>query len=345
MTPLLPAATFAIALATACQAQQQLRQGELRLNQVAYKSNHNSFSRGFPLHEMVDDYNIWSTELDLYWSGANIRINHDCVPDNDRTLASWLLELAAATTAPDRVQMIYLQMKCRDDWPTRPLYLSLLQTAVAQSLGTSVCYPAAEFVELDESRWPSFQELNRRGYRYVIFLDETSVRREGDALAHDFFFGVVQPEDPPPEVVPSMALMEVKGGRDSASSFPIATPVDDRWMHRFYPTEGCSNSDGPYWEAGLTRGFNLVATDCVDLDHTFDSRTQSPSPVFVNNSLSPLHEWGTRAFPFTSVVAGVQRASPAVEVRIRSGTYMLSGPATLSRPCTLTAESGPVTIR
>ncbi|MBS0195296.1 MAG: hypothetical protein JSR77_00905 [Planctomycetes bacterium] len=331
-------------LATSVDAQPNDNRGEVRLNQPVYKSNHNSFSRGVPLNIMVDDYNVWSIELDLYWSGANVRINHDCISDNDRTLASWLSELGMATTAGSRINMIYLQMKCRSDWPERDSYLALLEVAVAQSLGTAACYPVSEFIDLDDSSWPSFQELNRRGYRYVVFLDETDVRRAGDSLAHDFFFGVVQPENPPPAIVPSMALMEVRGGHDGSNDYPWPTPLDSRWMHRFYPTENCARSDGPYWETGVSRGFNLVATDCIDSEHTFDARTQSPSPVFVDNRAIAVHQWGTHAFPFTSVAAGVQRASPMVEVRIHSGTYLLSGVATFSNPCRLTAEGGPVTI-
>ena len=321
---------------------------ERRLNQAVYKANHNSYSRGLPLNVMVDDYNVWSIELDLYWDSGSqvVKVNHDCEPDNDRTLGSWLSELASAATAPNRVNCIYLEMKdCNWGQLARAAYLAAIEQQVDQGVGQQRCYPAREFVLIDQSAWPSFQELNRRGYRYVVFLDETAVRRIGDTLDHDLFFGVVQPHNPPPAIVPTMALMEVRGGSDYSGTYPFPTPVDDRWMHRFYPTGFCWDTDGPYWEAGVSRGFNLVATDCIEEGHTFDPRTHSPSPVFVNSGAANTPQWGTRAFPFSSVVAGVSRASAMVEVRVHAGTYQVPNGWTINNPCVVSAEAGNVTIR
>ena len=120
--------------------------------------------------------------------------------------------------------------------------------------------------------------------------------------------------------IPHAAFINIKGA-DTSKEVP--TP-NDRWIHRAWFAFGTSDTDN--WEAGASRGFNLVGTDDIDQGYTItDSRTHSPQPLYVNGTaFDSSRLWGTRDYPMHQIQAAVARATPGTTLVIRPGNYSAS---------------------
>jgi len=306
-------------------------QTELRVDQLIMKASHNSYARRESLPSQVDDYNCWSIELDLQWSDARqcALVAHDCPRDvNAPTLESYLDTLASAPH--DNVVFVYLEIKsdgCR--WPyDRSSYWKSVYSAIDSTLHTRSCYPAAEFKLRDAMRWPSYQELRRRGYRYVVILDETALLAErNQAETEDgFFFGATHDWGLTSRHASSVVLVNAPdppgGGNDSRPTPYTPRLRDGRWLYRVWPDGDCSETDGAYWTANLNRrgvGFNFIATNCIDHADENVLPVQSSDPVYVDANANNTEAWGTRGKPYHDAAAARERLSPGARLLDRSG--------------------------
>ncbi len=324
--------------------------GEQRFNVGIYKASHNSYERGETTHSQIDSWNCWCIELDLHWNGFAIWVEHFCGdPSHEaQTLSTELAELAATIDAAERVTLVYLEMKgadppCYWSWSDREEYRANITTQLEGHLGASRIYRSSEFRDTDLHRWPSYQELLRRGYRWIVVLDE-----EATGFADsDFFFGIGRGNPPidSTDFEPNSVLINVARG----SLVPDRSVEPDRWLFRAYPGIQCGGDDDDqgYFYGAIDKGYNFIATNCIDQSHTMHPETHSPSPVHVELSGAGL-EYGTLPFPFqgaTGLISAVARASPRVPIRIGAGDYDVPAGTRLDRRVVLEASGGLVRIR
>ena len=336
--------------------------GEACFNEYTYKASHNSYERAEALDNQIDDWNVWMLELDLNWDAAasEIWVDHDCNGSNkSKTLRQALQTIAAAqlTYSPiaGRVTVIYLEMKypandpCYNDWPVQETYKSALRQRVSQALGDSKVYPASEFHNQDRSVWPTHHELLERGYRYVIILDEKPLHIGGKTVAYDpFFFGVAYEDKQDMTAYPSnYVLINLSAGNDNSPTNRVLNHRGSgRWLYRAYSNgSDCGDMDGAYWTTAVETGYNFVASNCVDREHTFQPPVHSPSPVWVwpEQANKVYSEYGTIRFPFSGFWGAYSRVTAGDTVLVYDTTEVASFPGsfTLSKPMTIKAASGP----
>jgi len=320
---------------TAC-GQGDVGPNEQRFNAGIYKASHNSHERDETLSSQIDNWNCWCLELDLVWHTDNqIRVQHGCGSQGSGGLLSVQLGLIAQSVeAVDRVTVVYLEMKpaCAN-WPSREVYRNYIQNALAAALPGGI-YQASEFKDFDQQRWPSYQELLRRGYRWVVILDE-----EETGFADDnFFFGMAR-GNPPVAFEPNSVLVN----SDDDDVVPSRGSQPDRWMFRAYPTPFCGTPDDEdYYDDAIANGYTFVATNCIDRHYTMTPNTHSPSPVRVTNTGTGT-AFGTLAFPFrqgTGLIQAVQRASPRVPIKLNAGLYQVPAGTRFNRPVILKSQGG-----
>ena len=336
------------------------RTREQRLTAFQYKASHNSYDRSESLREQIDDYNCWMLELDCWWQDGDVHVHHLCSDISaGPTFVSKMEDIASSYTAVERFTLIYLELKldyndncscgfseCCKPWPAG--YRNAIRTEIQNNLDMNRIYQPSDWIFIDNYKWPSYQELVRRGKNWAIIIDERCTGDGGDY----FFFEVYRSGSSGPET-----MYNEDGGCNGGGSPSPVTPTD-RDMYRAYPGSSCaglcSEQDGGYWNDGVANGFNFIATNCVDGQHTFDDTTiHSPAPMYVAASGNYDHNWGTNAFPYvgsTGLLSGVNRVSPMVPVLIDAGTYDISASLTnqtISRPMVLKASASGalVTIR
>ncbi|MDX2131566.1 MAG: hypothetical protein SFY69_05915 [Planctomycetota bacterium] len=315
--------------------------GEQRFNTGSYKASHNSYERDESYASQIDNWNCWCLELDIAWHPDNqVRVQHGCsVPNAGPLLLPHLQAIAQSIEAQDRVTVVYIEMKggCFASWPARQVYRSYIRNAVDTAFGFRV-YPASEFKQLDQFAWPSYQELLRRGYRWIVILDEEETGFADD----DFFFGMARGN--PPTAFEDNSVL-VNSGNDDLPTDRGSQP--DRWLFRAYPTPFCDiGDDEGYYDDAIANGYTFVATNCIDRHYTMTPTTHSPSPVRVTSGGGGT-EFGTLSFPYRfgdGLLRAVDRASPRVPVNIVGGTYHVPPGTRLSRPVVLRAAGGPVQI-
>lgn len=322
-------------------AQSNVGPGEQRFNAGIYKASHNSYDRDESYASQIDNWNCWCVELDLHWELDNtIRVHHLCGGiGSDPLLGTHLGLIATSIEQNDRVTVVYLELKaaCSTNWPSREVYRGAIRSAVNAAFGSAV-YSAAEFKIVDESRWPSYQELMRRGYHWVVILDEEETGFADD----DFFFGMARGN--PPTAFEANSVL-VNSGLGGATPNRGAQP--DRWMFRAYPGPFCDLADDEeYYDSAIAKGYTFIATNCIDRHYTMTPNTHSPSPVRVTGGGSGT-SFGTLSFPYRfgdGLVQAVLRASPRVPVNIIGGTYHVPRGTRLARSCVLRAAGAPVRI-
>ncbi len=371
MTQKLLASSMAALVVASAAAAQHLpetdpRPGERRFNAFIYKASHNSYERSEPLDQQIDVYSVWQLELDMQWegNGCDITVDHYCGSVHDaQSLAAELAEIAVAKTFSRRFTVLYMETKnpdnnvCYEDWPERSRYRQCIVDTLDAVLGTERIYTAHEFAAIDHFRWPSRPELQRRGKYFMVILDEGSI---GGPFDDEFFFSATEENPPGAGVPPNTVLVNVNGGCDANSVDYGPAEVNDRLLYRAWPDgrtcDGCWLHDGNYWDNAVAFGYNFIATNCVDGDHTFSTATHSPQPLFVEVSGEPAAQYGTLGLPYigtSGVLAGIERASPMVEVVIGGGTYDVTaarrGPYVIDRPVVLmarpTQEGGSAVLR
>ena len=220
---------------------------------------------------------------------------------------------------------------CYDEWPAAEVYRPLIYQSfidiLGEGLGEGYFYTAREFKDPsgDNMKWPSAEELVRRGKRWIVIIGDDDSRRPDS----DFFFGITFGNPPSDSGVKNRVLVN----RDMGCDTPIAPPVaetperrDDRWMYRAFPNGACDicvAQNGPYWDNAVARGWTFVATNCIDDEHTWDPRVHSPMPIFVApNGTSDGEQRGTVVAPFVGRSAlgpALSTSSPGVPIYIVGG--------------------------
>lgn len=332
------AAMLTLATGTAV-AQNNVGPGEQRFNAGIYKASHNSYERDETYASQIDNWNCWCLELDIVWHSDNvIRVQHGC-GSGDAPLLEHLGAIANSIEASERVTVVYLEMKAAcQSWPARAVYRDSIRNAVLTAFGVEAVYTSSEFKVADQFRWPSYQELLRRGYRWMVILDEEETGFADD----DFFFGMAR-GNPPVEFEPNSVL--VNSGDDD--DVPNRGQEPDRWMFRAYPTPFCDlGDDEDYFDDAIANGYTFVATNCIDRFYTMTPTTHSPSPLHVTLNGSGT-QFGTSAFPYrgpTGFLNAVQRASPMAPVSIQTGSYDIPNGVRLNRPIVIKAAGGIVRL-
>lgn len=346
--------TFALVLAglTSCaiaQPADNVRPGEQRLNAFAFKTTHNSYERNESMASQIIDYSTYFLELDMFWDNDinGVMIEHFCSSaHNARSLQEELAEIASATLGADeRIVIVYLEKKdpgapCYNDWPDRESYRTHITNALSVTLGLENIYPSSEFIGLDQSTWPSMQELNRRGYRYVVILDEMP------RVMDNLMFGVAAIANPG-SPLSNVVLINQENGNDGGGRDAFVSTTGPRWLNRCYSDRDlCSLNNDAYWNESLARGFNYVATNCVDDPATIiDPRLHSPSPLYLDPFAIITQGWGTSGQPINNFTVAVFRASAGVTISARGAVYDLPNGTSISKPVTIKARGGPVTLR
>ncbi|MEP7142266.1 MAG: hypothetical protein ABI707_05330 [Ferruginibacter sp.] len=350
------------------QEAQNFGSGEQRFNAGIYKSSHNSYDRKESLAQQIDDYNVWQIELDIYDYEGELKVNHNCDPllvhEADSLFFLLSKMVTESKTFTNKFTIVYLDLKGNgldgciignwgDDLNDR------IKSTFLDALGKEHIYPSTQFINQDKKKWPSFQELVRRGFFWCVIIDwhgETPVNAVNDPV----FFTAV-PEIPADinALTENTVLVCMDGGCNANPIDKAPGPKGDRWIYRVYPDGACASDcglqNGDYWRNAVDKKFTLVASNCVNRSHTFDTNTHSPCPLFVNNNAfnnCPVEgegcEWGTHGFPFHSLADAISRASPMVTVLIKSGEYLLRTNGAgfiIDKPMVLKAVDGLVRIK
>jgi len=321
------------------QGQTNIGPGEQRFNAAVYKASHNSYERDESLASQIDDWNCWCLELDLVWHTDNqIRVQHGC-SSGDELLFTRLTQIAASVDAGNRVTVVYLEMKgACEAWPARSVYRNYIRSAMDSAFFNGV-YPAIEFKTTDQHRWPSYQELLRRGYFWIIILDEEETGFADD----DYFFGMAR-GNPPTAFEDNSVLIN----SDDDDDVPNFGNEPDRWLFRAYPTPVCGpGDDADYFHDAAANGYNFVATNCIDHAYTMITPTHSPAPFHVAPGDINATQYGTLGYPYRSAdgfMLATLRVSPMVPIVIETGVYDVSPSFQISRPMVLKTNGGLVRI-
>jgi hypothetical protein len=328
-----------------------------------YKASHNSYDRNESLAEQIYAYNVWQLELDIYDFNGEFRVNHNCDPASVSTADTldFLLDkmVQESRMRSQRFTVIYVDLKgngldgCLYSWGTQ--IKERLKSSFASALGNNL-YHASDFINRDQSVWPSYQELVRRGHNWAVVIDwhgETPT----NAASDDFLFYATS-SNPPGVESDNTVLVNVEGGCDASPTNDAPAGRNGRWLYRLWPgscASDCSQMDGAYWTNGVAKEYTFIASNCVNNDHTFQPPTHSSDPLFVNPAAKVRCpngygrcDWGTMVFPFHNLRDAIKRASPAVTVLIRGGQYQVTAPGrplVVNQPMILQNENGPVTMQ
>ncbi len=315
------AVAFAAVAERPAQAQSDLP--GLPLDNFQFKASHNSYQRDEDLDDQIDNYNVWCLELDLNWEtdcGPCITVDHCCelVAEcgGEQRLWESIAEILRSTEIDNRVTFIWLDIKdpsswvnrCHETWPSNRRELIRNQML---TLGASGVYTQAEFdvdFAANGGRWPSWQELRRRGKKFIIVLED-----QLDASGKDkdsVLFIAVSPPNATVAQYPHATFVNVE---EASTAYGSPQP-NDRFIYRAWNTD---------WDEALSRGFNLIGTNDVDDGDTItDSRTHCPQPLYVDGTSSNSErQWGTKSYPLSSLSPALSRATSGVTVWLRAGKY------------------------
>ena len=330
------------------------RAGEQRLNHLQFRSTHNSFERdnGFldtvSIADQMDVYDISFIEFDLTWNTDynDLYIQHDCSDGAGRALLdSYLQEINNTQRSQTGVTFIYFNRarigpcflypavddtEIPSDWPTR-LYNKF------NAIWGSRVYTHGEHFDADKDnrRWPSIQELLRRGKNIVPIVDLTS---------GSYFFAA----DPG---TTNSGFDKNTGDEDT----PVGPgDLGDSFFARHFPSGGwiCFEEIGDDgWQWALGHGYTFPASNCSA--RTSD-RLHPPVPTYV---CCPTGSVGTRGAIHSAfgsptgvkdAVAMVQRhqaikGASTIPIQIVAGTYQ--APARITTAVRLMAIGGTARIQ
>ncbi len=329
------------------------------LENYKMKAVHNSYLASKPpLNELIDDYNTWSVELDVFWDVDDgiVRVSHYCGA-GIHSFDGLLDELLASGELSKRVVFVWLEMKNRggvcenNEWPCtleddgRDRMLPQIEAAFARA-GRSLnqVYTPVDFAADADAKglchWPSLQNLVDRG-KHIIFVADGS---QVGPLCNDdnpFFFSVGNSPNKACASMNSRAFVN----RQEADIEGSAPSPNDGYLWRSWEVDPLFR-DRNHWERQIDRNFNLINCDSETAEWTIlDSRTHSPSPLYVVPSYTGDKEWGTISRPFKNIVVAYLRLTPGATLSLKAGTYNLFGLIeNIDKPMTLVARDGPVTI-
>lgn len=264
-------------------AEREPRPGEQRFNRLRYRASHNSFERNESLTEQMDHWNVWCLELDLWWSRPDVLVAHDdpcgvgCCPCKAASLDEELDEIAASVTKHGRVTVIDLQLHLPESGTE--VFYATIRNSLRSKLGSRRIYRPADFAapapDGDGLRWPSYQEMVRRGKNFVVVAHPAP---------EDSFFFRTTSTFPPSKGESANAVLAVV---ENAATGP--GNLGDRYLSRTWHGScagfpdlrrhcSCEIEDG-FWNRSVALGFNFIATYCVDRDTTFTA----PMPIGVQD--------------------------------------------------------------
>jgi hypothetical protein len=328
-------------------AQAQEKPGELPLDNFQFKAGHNSYDEDEDMDDQIDNYNVWCVELDLQWEtdcGPCITVDHCCpeVPGcwGEQRLHESIAEIMRSTELSRRVTFIWLEIKasgsfwdnnwCHEDWP--PNRREIIRDTLLGLIGEENIYRQSDFdkdFQTNGGRWPSWQELRRRGKKFILVLEDPFDEGECGKAYDPVMFIAVKSHREAEEKYPWATFVNVQDA-DTSNEAPLP---NDRYIYRAW--FDIHTDDHDTWEAGASRGFNLIGSDDVDGDYTItDVRTHSPQPLFVDGTASSSARlWGTRNFPMSQIASAVSRATPGTTLMIRPGNY--PSPCMFDKPLAL----------
>jgi hypothetical protein len=344
-----------LAFASTSFAQPVLQPGEQPVNSFVMKASHNSYERSEPMWEQIEKYGTYCIELDMYWDEdggvgdqPEVWIEHNCgSPHVARTLRQNLQELDTPVAGRnERVIFVYLEMKttfqapCYDAWPVDGTeVIEKIIGDLDAELGRASMYTPSTFINQHNSTWPSMQEINRLGHRYVVFIDDDGYFTGSDVVftVSSSAFGFDS----------NTALLNRNNGSDLGGNENSPIAVAPRWLNCAWSTGTfCGEMNDAYWNNSVNLGYNFVATNCINDPETItDSRIHSPSPIYLTTSAPDSEGWGTWNEPMTNFVVATNRASAAVNISTEAGTYDVPNTFRLTRPLKITARGGIVRIR
>lgn len=360
---ILAALTLGSCVASAqAQLNPSIRPGEQPINTFVMKSTHNSYERSEPISEQIQKYSTFQIEFDINWRddrgngrGPGVVVEHFCgSPRGGQMLEDLVASINDADDgSSDRVVFIYLDKKdpndtlssCYDQWPANFIWVGNVVDVFKNTLGVDKIYPSLQFVQTDLMQWPSMQELNRRGYRYVLIIGADP----GPGVVNHYYFVGGGDAANPDTTRPTGVLLIQENGSDSGGRDAFVQTVGPKYLNRCYSdVDLCVLMNGAYWDDSVNRGFNFVATNCVDDARTItDTRVHSPSPMYVQTTTPTggTRQWGTLLDPMTNLYSALLRASAAVNIKVKPGTYDVPNNTPLSRPVKISADGGLVRIQ
>lgn len=276
------------------------------------------------MDDQVDNYNVWCLELDLNWEcneapGCAIKVDHCCYfigCSGAQWLDESLAEIMRSTDINSRITFIWLDIKnpregqndCHERWPANRR--QIIRDAMVAGLGAANIYTKAEFqrdFEANGNRWPSWQNLQERGQKFILVLED---QIDGSGKNDDGAFFIAVKSLTEARRFPHAAFINVEGadlGREDPPKW------NDRYIYRTW---------GADWNTAVSLGFNLIGTDDIDEPTTItDPRIHSPSPIYVSPFFNSDQMWGTKDHPIPEISSAIARATPGSTLRIRPWIY------------------------
>lgn len=273
-------------------AQTVLVPGESRANRHQYVSLHNAYQGEPNVADALDRWNVWDLELDVRWRDdfgyTGFYILHHCAdPSGEGPLSDYLIPISSTKRVQDG--FFFLNIEFGDGYlclfnavfPSN--YLDLFEAEILNYFTLSEIYTWQDLVA-DGMKWPSTQELIRRGKRVAIHIN-----RYDDRLTPIFF---------------RRAGLSASGGtlafyNTGDETENGASILGDRYFSRRYPAASCLGESNFNWETAFANGFSFPSTNCVELridDHQYDF--YPPTPMYVATSNDGLVGWtGTAGKP------------------------------------------------
>jgi hypothetical protein len=252
------------------------RAGEQRLNRFQYVTTHNSYERDngaldrVSITDQLDIYDEWLIELDLRWSSDinDFWIFHDCAENaGNNSLDSFITQIEASTHVANGLIFLYFDsgnigpcvfypsiVPKPSKWP------DLLETKLIYHWETQI-YSFADFRDIDNYKWPSAQELLRRGKHIVPIVNQIT--------GSELLFGM--------DCCDSNKVFYLDTS-DQTTAITAAN-LGDSYLARHYPSCGWTCdlcADG--WQWAVDSNYTFPASNCSD--HTND-RLHPPLPTYV----------------------------------------------------------------
>jgi hypothetical protein len=300
------ATTVALTLASGMVSAQQIEPGgikaglETRMNRHQFFGSHNAWQDDLTLTEQLDGYNVWVVELDVRRINGGWEVLHSCIDgEGQAPFNSYIAELAQTQRAEDGLFFLNLEIgaigSC-DDWEDEMddlmdtgltvnqvifLWMEEIREYLIFWFGIDALYTRDEFDFVDGHKWPSAQELLRRG-RHVIPMASYQ-------------------DNSAPWVFHRLDFVEDFG--DSEQTFWNSNDheedipnLNDRHMARFWESANCFGESSSDWIAGVNNGFSIVDTNCVE-EYLGDyagvaSKFHPPVPQYALASATP-HPFST----------------------------------------------------
>lgn len=277
---------------------------EQRANRHQYLTSHNAYDNDtWSLALQLDALNVWDLELDVRFNNEGqsnpldrYEIFHDCVT----AFGTFTLNQACAevkTTQRYNNGLFFLNIELGDAWGFCDDWDDLTPAQHDRNVDDilkwhfgNAAYTRSDFLS-DGSKWPSVQELVRRGKRVI-----PHIRYQGPSSALERY------------IKRSASTNNSLIVWNSDNPNAVLDDLDDNHLARYW--DSCSSVD---WLNALNSGFSFVATDCVYdwFIGPFGQLVHPPYPMYVR-TFSLGSQGGTAGLPFVGgagIIAAGNRAS------------------------------------